>query len=162
MFQNTRMHKNIPSHLVCGSHGACLDLGFKSPLGWDFFCIQVNCLVDSEDSDRLPALTDLVFFVDPQWDCVLDLMCYYISIIDASQQAFRISACCLTALLDHNRRYSYNYNMITVPPIKYILPPPSEQPGLDCGYLLMIRYHVHFYNMLASYCCHYYFMGRLE
>ena len=32
------------SWLVCGSGGVCLDCtwpGFKSPLGWDFFCVQV-------------------------------------------------------------------------------------------------------------------------
>ena len=57
MFKYSRMQKRIPSRLVCGSFGVCLDCtlpGFKSPLGWDFFlcsCHLSNC----EDSDSLPC-----------------------------------------------------------------------------------------------------------
>ena len=44
MLKYGRIQKKIPTRLVCGYQDTCLDCmfpGFKSPLGWDVFSVQV-------------------------------------------------------------------------------------------------------------------------
>ena len=54
-FKYGRMQTKIPSWLVCGSRGACLDCmfsGVKLPQGWDFF-LRSSHISYNEDSDSL-------------------------------------------------------------------------------------------------------------
>ena len=55
MFKYGRMQRKIPSLLVCGSRGACLDSmlpGVQVTAGLGFF-LHSSCLSVSDDSDPL-------------------------------------------------------------------------------------------------------------
>ena len=58
MFKYSRMQRKIPSQLVCGSCGMCLDstlLGVQVTTVWDFFLCSSYIVhsEDNEDSDSL-------------------------------------------------------------------------------------------------------------
>ena len=63
MFKYGRIQKRIPSWLVCGSYGMCLDCtlpGVQVATGLGFF-LHSNNLIDCEDSDSLVLRSQTAF-----------------------------------------------------------------------------------------------------